>query len=90
MRAEVVHCFNCIDVDSNGFISIDEIGVMLRNLGHPTVPETEMRIALTDVSGKSAEKVSLSEFEAWYERSLFWNAHKERAQNEQDASEGTN
>ena len=47
-----------------------------------------MRIALSDISGKNSEHVSLTEFEAWYERSLFWNAHKERAHGEQEACEG--
>ena len=62
--------------------------MLLLLLGHPIVSESEMRIALSDISGKNSEHVSLIEFEAWYERSLFWNAHKERAHGEQEACEG--
>ena len=91
MRAEVLDCFNTIDVHRNGHITILDISVMLKNLGHPAVSDREMKIVLSDVVGSSAtdsDQVSLPEFEKWYERSLFWTAHKERASTEQGASEG--
>ena len=93
MRAEVLDCFNTIDVQRNGHITILDISVMLKNLGHPAVSDREMKIVLSDVAGGNAtdsDQVSLPEFEKWYERSLFWTAHKERASTEQGASEGTN
>ena len=91
MRAEVLDCFNTIDVHRNGHITILDISVMLKNLGHPAVSDREMKIVLSDVVGSSAtdsDQVSLPEFEKWYERSLFWTAHKERASTEQGASDG--
>jgi hypothetical protein len=57
-------------------------------LGHPRVAEGVLRIALAEVGGTTACNLSLEEFREWYEKSLFWAAHKERAEVEAEASEG--
>eukprot|EP00596_Hydrurales_sp_CCMP1899_P008413 CAMPEP_0119051756 /NCGR_PEP_ID=MMETSP1177-20130426/73270_1 /TAXON_ID=2985 /ORGANISM="Ochromonas sp, Strain CCMP1899" /LENGTH=622 /DNA_ID=CAMNT_0007031073 /DNA_START=89 /DNA_END=1954 /DNA_ORIENTATION=- len=88
MKAEVTKCFESIDLDNNGFISTDEINILLQKLGHPRVAEGVLRIALAEVGGSTACNLSLLEFRTWYEKSLFWAAHKERAEVEAEASEG--
>jgi EF-hand domain len=88
MRSEVATCFKSIDTDNNGFISLDEISIMIKSLGHKSVPLAELNASMTGITGKESEEVSLSEFEAWYEKSMFWTAHREKAETELEASEG--
>jgi Ca2+-binding EF-hand superfamily protein len=50
MRSEVATCFKSIDTDNNGFISVDEISIMIKSLGHKSVPLAELNASMTGIT----------------------------------------
>jgi len=91
IRAETEMCFNKIDRNGDGFIQIAEMIHLLIDLGHDPITEEEAQTIVHEMQNEKREKgdcISLEDFSAWYEKSMFYSNQQHKHIIEQEAPEG--
>lgn len=75
---DVVDVFKAIDVDGSGFLDRTEMGQLSVALGFP-LTEKEVDLAFVDMDTSRDGRVTMDEFEAWWNRSADTLFHRELA-----------
>merc|ERR1711988_865291 len=82
LKNDVRRIFTELDANNTETISRDELGAMMKKLGHN--PTEEEMVKIEAEINKTAGEINLEDFTQWYQNSLFWTAACAAAE---DASE---